>query len=141
MRKIEAQLLAAIRDCLRDPGFSGQYWRNGNTRLWQQHHGIHGTPGYYRWLEVILHETAIATIEPNCGRMTLSTGGWFTVTTRSRLNAILAEFCPEWHVCQHRGDMWAVDRNYRRHPWHDGMTVSFDAWHSLRASDRYVSLA
>lgn len=134
MRKIEAQMIAAVRDCLSDPSFSGQMWRNVNTCVWQMHSGIHGTPSYYRWIEIILHNTAIATIEPTLGRMILDTGGYETATTRSRLNAILREFCPSWHVCQHKHKMFVVDSSYQRHDWHDGKTVGFDAWSPLRRS-------
>lgn len=132
MRKIEQQMIAAIRGCLSDPGFSGCYWRNANTCVWQQHCGIHGTPSYSRTIEVILHNTVIALIESS--RISLYTGGWQTVTTRSRINAILREFCPDWSVCQHRHALWLVDRHDQRHEWSEGRCLTFDSWAPMRAS-------
>ena len=72
MRKIETNMCEAIRFC--------RNWSSGNTMVTT----IHGDS------LVHLHGNHIATINRN--GVTLFDGGWQSNTTKSRLNAILAEF-------------------------------------------------
>jgi hypothetical protein len=63
-------------------------WRKDNTSVEVIHHGIHGTPSYQKELQVKLHGHTIARIFPG-DRMILSSCGWRTKTTKSRINSIL----------------------------------------------------
>lgn len=81
MRSIETAMNRAIR--------YEQDWRKDNTSVEVFHHGIHGTPSYAKEIIVRLHGSRIARIFPADRRMMLSSCGWQTATTKSRLNAIL----------------------------------------------------
>jgi len=74
MRKIERQMNTAIAT-LED----GQQWKNANTMV-ATHNGV---------CHVFLHGNKIA--EVGEGFIVLMDGGWQSTTTKSRLNAILAE--------------------------------------------------
>lgn len=106
MRKIEEQMLAAVERCLGDASFEGCAMRSANTHVWQQHNGIAGTTTYHRWIEVILHDTVIALIEPQLERISFYTGGWHSVTTRSRISAVLHRFCSGWDVNLSHGQLY-----------------------------------
>lgn len=135
-RKIELQMIAAIRDTLTDSGFEGCYWKSANTSVWQGHSGTRGTYSHDRWIEVILHGTVVALIEPNVRRVSLYTGGFNTTTTRSRINAVLREFAPGWNLCQRNGKPTMFDRNDNPEPFTEGFALTFDPWHPLRESNR-----
>jgi hypothetical protein len=110
MRKIEAQMVSIIQDCLRNPDSQGR--RLGSTVVEQIHHGVAWTPGYFREIKVSLHGNLIATFEPGINRVALYTQGWRSATTKSRLNAMLVEFCKcsiyqsnfDWFVTQGSAD-------------------------------------
>ena len=74
MRKIEQQMQTAIRNRTN--------WSSSNTAVTVDNEGN---------TFVMLHGNLIATIFNN-GDMKLSSCGWETVTTKSRLNAILETF-------------------------------------------------
>ena len=74
MRKIERQMCDAIRNKVN--------WSSGNTTVFNDNEGNQF---------VTLHGNLIATIS-NFGDIKLSSCGWQTVTTKSRLNAILDTF-------------------------------------------------
>ena len=135
-RKIEHQMIAAIRGAMADPGFEGCYWKSGNTSVWQMHSGTRGTYGCNRWIEVILHDTVIALVECNIQRVNLYTGGWNTVATRSRINALLREFQPGWAMCQRKGQLVMMDRWDNPEPFREGFGLTFDPWAPLRESER-----
>jgi hypothetical protein len=135
-RKIELQMIAAIRDTLTDSGFEGCYWKSANTSVWQGHSGTRGTYSHDRWIEVILHGTVVALIEPNVRRVSIYTGGFNTTTTRSRINAVLREFAPGWNLCQRNGKPTVFDRNDNPEPFTEGFALMFDPWHPLRESNR-----
>ncbi len=82
MRKIEQQMQNAIRN--------GKNWGSGNTTVSVDQEG---------YTSVRLHGHRIAEIEPN-GDMILSSCGWSTVTTKSRLNAILDVFLDGMSIIQ-----------------------------------------
>ena len=115
MRKIEEQMLAAVERCLGDASFEGCAMRSANTFVWQTQDGTRGTYGYGRWIEVILHDTVIALIEPQLGRISLYTGGWHSRTTSSRIEAVLWRFCRGWHVNLSHGQLYL-----RKEGWSDG---------------------
>ena len=66
-------------------------WRKDNTEVVVIHHGIHGTFSYQKEIQVKLHGHTIARIFPG-DRLILSSCGWETKTTKSRLNAILHRY-------------------------------------------------
>tara|TARA_B100000925_G_scaffold291766_1_gene281303 strand:- start:1312 stop:1632 length:321 start_codon:yes stop_codon:yes gene_type:complete len=74
MRKIESQMNNAIR-CNRD-------FSNSNTMV------THEDGNAF----VYLHGNHIATVADN-GALTIYDGGWQSNTTKSRLNALINEFC------------------------------------------------
>ena len=73
MRKIETQMNAAIK--------ANQNWRNANTSVITED-GVS---------EVRLHGNLIAKVGDDF--VTIFDGGWQSNTTKSRLNAIINEFC------------------------------------------------
>ena len=66
-------------------------WRKDNTSVEVIHHGIRGTHSYQKEIQVKLHGHTIARIFPG-DRMILSSCGWETKTTKSRLNTILHHY-------------------------------------------------
>ncbi len=74
MRKIETQMQNALRNRVN--------WSGGNTTVFNDNEGNQF---------VTLHGNLIAQIS-NFGDIKLSSCGWQTVTTKSRLNAILDTF-------------------------------------------------
>ena len=82
MRKIEQQMQNAIRN--------RQNWSNSNTSVSIDEDGF---------TTVRLHGNRIAEITPH-GDLTLSSFGWETVTTKSRLNAVLDVFFTGFGIWQ-----------------------------------------
>ena len=74
MRKIESQMVAAIN--------ANKNWRSGNTMVKTDDVNIS---------RVFLHGNHIATIDDDS--MMIMDGGWQSVTTKSRLNALCDAFC------------------------------------------------
>ena len=127
MRKIEQQMLAALERCLSDAAFEGCAMRSANTHVWQQHNGIAGTTTYHRWIEVILHDTVIALIEPQLERVSFYTGGWHSRTTSSRIEAVLQRFCRGWHVNLSKGQLYLRQESWsvgEREPLTEGKEVA-----------------
>jgi len=123
MRKIEEQMLAAVERCLGDASFSGCAMRSANTHVWQIQAGIVGTPSYHRHIEVILHETVVALVEPELARISFYTGGWHSCTTSSRIEVILSRFCKGWHVNLSRGQLYLRKESWsigEREPLQEG---------------------
>ena len=106
MRKIEAAMVMAVRDAING---SEKGWRSGNTSVDVEHEGIHGTPGYERNVVVRLHGNEIARFDSalnyarDCRGLRITDAGWQTVTTKSRLNALLNCFYSGGGICQVRG--------------------------------------
>ncbi len=82
MRKIETQMQNALRNRVN--------WSSGNTTVFNDNEGNQF---------VTLHGNQIASIS-NFGDIKLSSCGYETVTTKSRLNAILDTFLHGLHVFQ-----------------------------------------
>ena len=76
MRKIEETMNQMIRN--------GVAWSSGNTCITYD-------PTNNMSAEVFLHGNHIATVTDNA--LTLFDGGWQSNTTKSRLNALINEFC------------------------------------------------
>ena len=102
MRKIEKQMQDAIRNRV-------EYWDGGNTTVETDKEGNQF---------VTLHGNLIAQIS-NFGDIKLSSCGWQTVTTKSRLNAILDTFLSGIGVYQ-KDFVWYInDREF-----FDGYTIT-----------------
>tara|TARA_B100000035_G_scaffold158024_1_gene134724 strand:- start:572 stop:892 length:321 start_codon:yes stop_codon:yes gene_type:complete len=74
MRKIESQMCQAIQ--------SSKDWKSANTEVVTQQDGLS---------TVFLHGNKIAEVGDDF--LTIFDGGWQTNTTKSRLNALINEFC------------------------------------------------
>lgn len=74
MKKIEKEMLRAILE--------GRSWRKSNTHVQFQN----------GWARVFLFDNLIAQVDTKTDTVYISTGGWRTITTKNRLNAILIHF-------------------------------------------------
>jgi hypothetical protein len=74
MKKIEKEMLRAILE--------GRSWRKSNTHVQFQN----------GWARVFLFGNLIAQVDTKTDTVYISTGGWRTITTKNRLNAILMHF-------------------------------------------------
>ncbi len=109
MRKIEQQMLDAIRD--------RKDWRSGNTEV-QVTFFPHGDRTIER-INVMLHGNPIAQVTHDL--VTVCDCGWQTTTTKSRLNAILRDLCGagiyqrnhKWFGCAIEETDWEIDPNTR----------------------------
>ena len=72
---------------------------------------------------VYLHGHQIATVDHNTSAVKLSSCGWQTVTTKSRLNAILQEVKYGCSVFQKQFD-WYLSTNNQTVDFWDGMILS-----------------
>ena len=89
MRKIEMEMNSAIR-----------YRRNfskANTSV-----RCFKTNGVTTDVDVFLHGNHIASLDTATHKLTIKDGGWQSVTTKSRLNALLDEFAPSMGIFQKR---------------------------------------
>ena len=111
MRKIEAQMVMAVRDQLNG---SEKTFRSGNTEVSTEHRGIHGTFNYSRDVVVRLHDNEIARFDSmvagdrTARGLKITDAGWQTVTTKSRLNALLDCFYGGAGICQVKG-VWLLN--------------------------------
>jgi len=64
------------------------------------------------------HNTDVVTIDPN-GVITLQSGGWYTNTTKHRMN----QYAPDVYVFQKRGN-WFVDWMGKTYDFADGMRLN-----------------
>ena len=84
MRKLEKQMNQAIR--------GQRNWAGSNTTVFTSDNGLEST--------VYLHGNHIATYFHDERTLQIFDGGWQSVTTKSRLNALLSEFKPQFGVFQ-----------------------------------------
>ena len=103
MRKIERQMQAAIA--------TRTNWSKSNTSVEVDSEGF---------TDVRLHGNRIAQIEPN-GDIILSSCGWDTVTTKSRLNAVLDVFLSGCGIFQKDFTWYVGDLNT---PFFDGFRIT-----------------
>ena len=87
MRKIERDMNTAIR-----------YRRN----MSKQNTSVRcfKTNGVTTDIDVFLHGNHIASLDTATNALTIKDGGWQSVTTKSRLNALLDEFVPSMGIFQ-----------------------------------------
>ena len=105
MRKIEEQMNTAIR-----------YRRNragSNTMV----------RVYKEVVEVFLHGNHIASVDTATNQLQIFDGGWQSVTTKSRLNALLDEFADGARVIQRNYTWFLSDLGNRVTPFISGMKV------------------
>ena len=103
MRKIEQQMNTAVNNRVS--------WSNSNTRVDRMGNRS----------EVYLHNNHIATVYDD-GDMQLSSAGWETVTTKSRLNALLENFFGYTLRIFQPDFVWYVGD--RKTPFFDGFTIN-----------------
>ena len=94
MRKLEKQMNQAIR--------GQRNWAGSNTTVFTTDNGLEST--------VYLHGNHIATYFHDTRELQLFDGGWQSVTTKSRLNALLSEFKPGFGVFQKNWQWFISDR-------------------------------
>ena len=111
MRKIEMEMNSAIR-----------YRRNfskANTSV-----RCFKTNGITTDVDVFLHGNHIASLDTATNQLTIKDGGWQSVTTKSRLNALLDEFAPSMGIFQKDWIWYLSDRlSGSVVPFISGMTV------------------
>ena len=105
MRKIENELTNAIRS-------KAKHWANGNTMICYNE----DTDTY----EVYLHGYNIASIDRTIKRVKISSCGYQTNVTKSRLNTILNALYINKTIAQKNG-CWVIDNR----PFCDGVYVPF----------------
>ena len=107
MRLIEQQMNEAIRN--------GHAWSKDNTCVTYD-------PTNNMSAEVFLHGNHIATVTDT--DLTLySGGGWFTNTTKSRLNALIQEFSFNGSNIFQKNFNWYVRAFNTTTPFHDGIVL------------------
>ena len=106
MRKIEQQMNSALH--------RRANWTNSNTSV--QYNELTNCS------QVLLHGHQIATLDHHSNALKLSSCGWQTVTTKSRLNALLSEFKYGCKVFQKNFD-WFVRYNGQTESFWDGMIL------------------
>ena len=89
-------------------------WSNSNTKVDYNSNTNCST--------VVLHRTAIAVYDHNTNALILNTGGWATVTTKSRLNAILQGLISGASVFQRQFD-WYLSYNNQTIDFWDNMIL------------------
>jgi hypothetical protein len=107
MRKIEQQMNRAIAN--------RTDWSSSNTRV--------EFNDSTNCSSVFLHGHNIATVDHATNAVKLSSCGWQTVTTKSRLNAILSEVKYGCSVFQKQFD-WYLSTNNQTVDFWDGMILS-----------------
>ena len=111
MRKIEQDMNSAIR-----------YRRN----MSKQNTSVRcfKTNGVTTDVDVFLHGNHIASLKTATHALTIKDGGWQSVTTKSRLNALLDEFVPSAGIFQKDWVWYLSDRlSGSVVPFVSGMTV------------------
>ena len=79
---------------------------------------------YKEVVEVFLHGNHIASLDTATHKLTIKDGGWQSVTTKSRLNALLNEFVPSMGIFQKNWTWFLSDRlDGSVVPFVSGMTV------------------
>ena len=110
MRKIEEQMNMAIR--------SRKNWSGSNTTV-----QCFKENGVTTEVNVLLHGNCIAWFDTASNDFNISSAGWETVTTKSRLNAILEEFAPERRIFQKNWQWIVSDFLGMAEPFTDGMKI------------------
>jgi len=112
MRKIERDMNTAIRF---RRNMSKQ---NTSVKCFKNRDGITTE------MDVFLHGNHIASLDTATHKLTIKDGGWQSVTTKSRLNALLDEFVPSMGIFQKNWEWFVSDRlTGSVVPFVSGMTV------------------
>ena len=112
MRKIEMMMNSAIR--------YRKNFSSGNTSV----HCFKNRNGITTDVDVYLHGNHIASLDTATNALTIKDGGWQSVTTKSRLNALLDEFVPSMGIFQKDWVWYVSDRlSGSVVPFISGMTV------------------
>ena len=109
MRKIEEQMNMAIR--------SRKNWAGSNTTV-----RCYKKDRITTEIDVLLHGNCIAWLDTASNDFNISSAGWETVTTKSRLNAILEEFASGCRVIQRDFEGFVSDFGTLK-PFVDGMKI------------------
>ena len=117
MRVIETKMNKAIR---RRGNFS-----SGNTRV-ATGSFFDSKGNYCEESKVFLHGNHIATYNHVTKELSLFDGGWQTVTTKSRLNALCYEFATGFSVFQKNWDWFVSDFQNTVIDFTDGITVNYN---------------
>ena len=107
MRKIETQMNTAI--------WSKKNWAGSNTTVITEDNIS----------TVMLHGNHIATYYHDTKELTLFDGGWQSNTTKSRLNALCAEFATGFGVFQKNWEWFISDFSNDKKDFADGITVNY----------------
>ena len=110
MRKIEKDMNRAIRN-------RKEHWQSANTLVESFYCSATDRVGSI----VKLHGNKIAEVYANS--IVLLDGGWQTVTTKSRLNALLSEFSPGTSVFQKNWE-WFLTYKHLKEDFVSGMEVA-----------------
>ena len=106
MRKIEMMMNSAIR--------YRKNFSSGNTTV----------RAFRESVDVFLHGNHIASLDTATHALTLKDGGWQSVTTKSRLNALLEEFVPSMRIFQNDWTWYISDSlDGSKQLFTSGMTV------------------
>lgn len=93
MRKVEQVTVACL--------ISGEPCKVGNSSVEPYYGEPSATSRRPVAWDYKLHGHLIARYWPATGKLYISDAGWRTVTTKSRLNAILSKLAPGWGIVQH----------------------------------------
>tara|TARA_Y100001938_G_scaffold4383_2_gene5496 strand:+ start:928 stop:1317 length:390 start_codon:yes stop_codon:yes gene_type:complete len=118
MRKIEREMVQAIKD--------RRNWKSSNTEVLMDVDNS--------FASVYLHGNHIAEYQYNTEELVITNAGWRTVTTKSRLNALINEFLD--------GTKNGVyQKNHRWYVIDHGRCYDFnsDAWYSFKSNALDVS--
>ena len=107
MRKIEKQMNSAI--------WSKENWTGSNTTVITEDNES----------KVMLHGNHIATYNHTLKELELYDGGWQSNTTKSRLNALCAEFATGFGVFQKNWEWFVSDFSNDKKDFADGITVNY----------------
>ena len=107
MRQIEKNMNSAI--------WSKTNWAGSNTTVITE--GNEST--------VMLHGNHIATYFHDTKELSLFDGGWQSNTTKSRLNALCAEFAMGFGVFQKNWEWFVSDFSDNKKEFADGITVNY----------------
>ena len=110
MRKIETEMNNAVKNKIA--------WSKANTSTTFDN-------TIENWF-VYLHGNHIATYNYDLKELSLYDGGWQSVTTKSRLNALLFEFATGFSVFQKNWDWYVSDFQNNIKDFYNGLTVDYN---------------
>lgn len=116
---------------VKDEIFSSKFWGRNTVVYWSP-----------RGLVFRLHDTDIVTVPPENDRIILNTGGWFTVTTKDRINRILRDLGAGSINVQSERGIWYVSKGFKiRIPGRENEWPENYTWGSKTLSAFYDGIA